>query len=50
MLSCTVHVVEKERNIIFGLRNIMFGRRNLSDYESLTESPTKTSEPSVGSI
>ena len=29
MLSCTVHLGERERNIIFGSRNIMFGWRNL---------------------
>ena len=29
MLSCIVHLVERERNIIFGSRNIIFGWRNL---------------------
>ena len=29
MLSCSVHLVERERNIMFGSRNTMFGWRNI---------------------
>ena len=29
MVSCIVHLIERERNIIFCWRNIMFGWRNL---------------------